>query len=154
MHCGEILLVSNFYRSPIITSTSDKNNANLIRVLLSSNHDTVMHILLETSVIGMQPTISFIVCWDFSMFYQIFLSPEVKRGAIITYKHDISELPHELLNDLRLALFYPKTRVSLGYFVSYFSLLNNPTQQRKQRRKSYETATAPAPTRTNSKLRL
>ena len=88
------------------------------------------------------------------MFYQIFLSPEVKRGAIITYKHDISGLPHELLNDLRLALFYPKTRVSLGYFVSYFSLLNNPTQQRKQRRKSYETATAPAPTRTNSKLRL
>ena len=36
------------------------------------------------------------------MFYQIFLSPEVKRCAIITYKHDIYELPHELLNDLRL----------------------------------------------------
>ena len=30
------------------------------------------------------------------MFYQIFLSPQVKRWAIITYKHGIYELPHEL----------------------------------------------------------
>ena len=32
------------------------------------------------------------------MFYQIFLSPQVKRWAIITYKHGIYELPHELPN--------------------------------------------------------
>ena len=36
------------------------------------------------------------------MFYQIFPSPQVKRWAIITYKHGIYELPHELPNDLRL----------------------------------------------------
>ena len=36
------------------------------------------------------------------MFYQIFLSPQVKRWAIITYKNGIYELPHELLDDLRL----------------------------------------------------
>ena len=36
------------------------------------------------------------------MFYQIFLSPQVKRWAIITYKHGIYEVPHELPNDLRL----------------------------------------------------
>ena len=30
------------------------------------------------------------------MFYQIFLSPQVERYAIITYKHGIYELPHEL----------------------------------------------------------
>ena len=36
------------------------------------------------------------------MFYQIFLSPQVKRWAIITYKHGIYELPHELTKDLRL----------------------------------------------------
>ena len=36
------------------------------------------------------------------MFYQIFLSPQVKRCAIITYKHGIYKLPHELPNDLRL----------------------------------------------------
>ena len=36
------------------------------------------------------------------MFYQIFLSPQVKQCAIITCKHGIYELPHELPNDLRL----------------------------------------------------
>ena len=38
------------------------------------------------------------------MFYQIFLSPQVKRCPIITYKHGIYELPHELTNDLRLRI--------------------------------------------------
>ena len=33
-----------------------------------------------------------------------FLSPQVKRCAIITYKHGIYELLHELLNDLRLRI--------------------------------------------------
>ena len=46
-------------------------------------------------------TISFIIFWHFSMFYQIFLSPQVKRWAIITYKHGIYQFPHELPNDLR-----------------------------------------------------
>ena len=36
------------------------------------------------------------------MFYQTFLSRQVKRWAIITYKHGIYELPHELANNLRL----------------------------------------------------
>ena len=38
------------------------------------------------------------------MFYQIFLSPQVKRWAIITYKHGIYDLPRELPNDLRLRI--------------------------------------------------
>ena len=33
------------------------------------------------------------------MFYQIFRSPQVKRWAITTYKHGISELAHELSNE-------------------------------------------------------
>ena len=36
------------------------------------------------------------------MFYQIFVSPQVKQWAIITYKHGIYEFPHELPNDLIL----------------------------------------------------
>ena len=36
------------------------------------------------------------------IFLQIFLSPQVKRCMIITYKHGIYELPHKLPNDLRL----------------------------------------------------
>ena len=35
------------------------------------------------------------------MFYQFFLSAQVKRWVIITHKHGIFELPHELPNDLR-----------------------------------------------------
>ena len=35
------------------------------------------------------------------MFYQIFLSLQVKRYAIIICKHAIYELPRELPNDLR-----------------------------------------------------
>ena len=35
------------------------------------------------------------------MFYQTFLSPQVKRCAIITYKHGIDELPYELPNNLK-----------------------------------------------------
>ena len=46
--------------------------------------------------------ISFIIFWDFSMYYQIFLSPQMKRWAVITYKHGINELLHELPNDLIL----------------------------------------------------
>ena len=38
------------------------------------------------------------------MFYQILLSPQVKRSAIICNKHGIYELPHELSNDLRLRM--------------------------------------------------
>ena len=36
------------------------------------------------------------------MFYQLFFSPQVKRCAIITYKHGIYVLRHELPNDVRL----------------------------------------------------
>ena len=36
------------------------------------------------------------------MFYQIFLSPQVKRCAIITYQHGMLGLPRELRNDLSI----------------------------------------------------
>ena len=38
------------------------------------------------------------------MFNQIFLSPQVKRWAIIIYKHGIYELTHELPSNLRLRI--------------------------------------------------
>ena len=53
---------------------------------------------------GKQATICFILFWDFSMFYQIFLSSQLKGCGIITYKHGIFELPHELPNYLRLRI--------------------------------------------------
>ena len=47
------------------------------------------------------------------MFYQIFLSPQVKRCAIITSKHGIYELPYELPNDLPVASLPAKMKVLL-----------------------------------------
>ena len=43
-----------------------------------------------------------VIFWDILMFYQNSLSIQVKRNAIISNKHGINELPHELLDDLRL----------------------------------------------------
>ena len=36
--------------------------------------------------------------------FQIFFSPQVKGCVVITYKHGIYYLPHELSNDLRLRI--------------------------------------------------
>ena len=38
------------------------------------------------------------------MFYQIFVSIQVERSVIITYKLGIYELPYELPNNLRLKI--------------------------------------------------
>ena len=38
------------------------------------------------------------------MFYQMVLSAQVRQWKIITYKHDIYKLPHEVQNDLRLRI--------------------------------------------------
>ena len=73
------------------------------------------------------------------MFYQIFLSPQVKRCTIITYKHRIYEFPHfqpscqnesfvdtsrKLLKNRNetfpaVRYFTMKNRDSLKYFVSH-----------------------------------
>ena len=46
------------------------------------------------------------------MFYQTSLSPQVKQYTIITLKHGIHKLPHELPNDLRLRKLENITKVS------------------------------------------
>ena len=45
-----------------------------------------------------------IIFWELVMFYEIFLSPQVEQSAILSNKHGIYELPHELPNDLRLTI--------------------------------------------------
>ena len=45
------------------------------------------------------------------MFYKIFFSPQVKRSAIISNKHEIYELPHELPNDLRVPSLTLKMKI-------------------------------------------
>ena len=46
-------------------------------------------------------TIIVVIFRDFVMFYQIFFSPQVKQSVIISNKHVIYGLPHELPYDLR-----------------------------------------------------
>ena len=46
--------------------------------------------------------IVFIIVSDSLIYYEIFLPLRVKQCEIITYKHGIYELPHELSNHLRL----------------------------------------------------
>ena len=49
------------------------------------------------------------------MFYQVFLSPEVKKYAVITNKHGIYELPHEFPDDLRLRILGNNEKTSKNY---------------------------------------
>ena len=57
------------------------------------------------------------------MFYQIFLSPKVKRWAIITYKHGIYELLHDLLNNVRLRILVNIRKLSKIYrMIAYFPI--------------------------------
>ena len=49
-------------------------------------------------------TTVFIIFGDSWTSYQIFLSRQEKRCAIITYKNGIYEMSHELPNDLRLRI--------------------------------------------------
>ena len=41
---------------------------------------------------------------DFSILYQIFVSRQLKRNVILSNKHGIYELPHELPNDVKLRI--------------------------------------------------
>ena len=51
-----------------------------------------------------KPTIMVIIFRDILLFEQIFLSPQVKRSVVISNKHDMYELPHELLNNISLRI--------------------------------------------------
>ena len=61
--------------------------------------------VLPPTGIELEPSIIiFIIFWNFLTFYQIFLSPQKKWCAIITYKQGKYELSHELPNVLDMIL--------------------------------------------------
>ena len=70
-------------------------------VRFSVNMSEKFQLLLAKYVII--ATIQVIILSYSLMFYQLF-SPQVKRRVIISNKHGIYELPHELPNDLRLKI--------------------------------------------------
>ena len=85
--------------------------------LYSCYSDPKILLELPYSYITQVLAIIFIILWDFLMFYQIFLSVQVKRWASFTYKHGIYKLPHELLNKVRLWIFgdYEKSEKCLNF---------------------------------------
>ena len=80
------------------------------------------------------------------MFYQTCLSPQVKRCAIITYKHDI----YKLLNDLRLSLVsmsHPSAQ-SPRQIENFANASKKPLKNRNQ--PPPPTHSAPPPTNTTA----
>ena len=59
-------------------------------------------------------TIMEIMLWDFLMFYQVFLSLQMKQSATISNKQGVYKFPHKLPNDLRLSVFEWLWLVSSG----------------------------------------
>ena len=45
-----------------------------------------------------------IIFYNFLIFYQIFLSPQVEPNVVIFFEKGIYDLPHELPNNLRLRI--------------------------------------------------
>ena len=62
--------------------------------------DKVTYIVLVVKVALF--TIMAIMFWDFLVFDEIFFSPAVKQSVIISNKHGIHELSHELPKNLRI----------------------------------------------------
>ena len=57
------------------------------------------------------------------MFYQIFLSSQAKRRAIIRNKQDVNELSHELPNDLRLWILGNKEKSGKSRMIKWCPVL-------------------------------
>ena len=85
-------MVYQFFDKKIGSGATSKRGTNVNEMLMQELHKPVYAIII------------FIIFWDFSMFYQIFLSPQVKQCAIITNKYGIYELPYELRKELRLRI--------------------------------------------------
>ena len=84
-----------------LNETLDKVYCNQLRNCNSTNRKKIHSTLLQS----IQKLYNhFYNILRLLMFCQIFLSPQVKRCAIITHKHGIYQLPHELPNGLRFRI--------------------------------------------------
>ena len=65
-------------------------------------------------------TITKIMLWDFLIFYQIFLLPQVKQSAVISNKQGVYKLPHNLQNDSSLRILWNKGKSgkSQNFYIS------------------------------------
>ena len=68
------------------------------------------------------------IFWDLLLLYQFFFffSPQMKRSVVISNKHGIYELPHELLKDLTFRKNQENFKTSWNY-----KLVNSPPPKLK-----------------------
>ena len=99
-------LISSHYLAHSPSTSLIKNQILFIKIFYLKSfgifHESFF--LWSFFVILIISTIIFIIFWNFLMFYQIFLSTQVKGCTITTCTHDIYKLPHEFPNDLRLSI--------------------------------------------------
>ena len=75
-----------------------------IEISLGAGYHAISYRSCHGSLMKLQHSIIFIIFWDIFMFYQVFLSPQVKQSTIISQKHGLYELPQEFQNNLRLRI--------------------------------------------------
>ena len=64
------------------------------------------------------------------MFYQVFLLPQVRRCEIISYKHGVYELPHELPNELIRKLGISQKSGKSQNFIELILVLSLPAKMK------------------------
>ena len=70
-----------------------------ILYIIKTSDKNVNHCQLLIKDYVSQTTIMVIIFWEFLALDQVFLSPQEKESKIISNKHGMCELPHELPND-------------------------------------------------------
>lgn len=60
-----------------------------------------------------------IIFWAVLIFYQVSLSPQVKRNMNIKNRHGTCELPHELPDDLSLRILYPTAFFPMAHYSAW-----------------------------------
>ena len=75
----------------------NQSNVNEVLKKIKGDNQVIFDMFVKPSIFSgrlREATVIDIKLWGFLMLYQIFLSPQVKRSAIISNKHGIYELPH------------------------------------------------------------
>ena len=104
-HCLDLNLSLNLKGGAIFTDLHIKSTDGHQFLHYKSSHATILAIIF----------------WYFLMFYEVSLSPQVKQIIIISNKHGIYKLPHELLNDLTLTILRVTERLNTYDLTSYWT---------------------------------
>ena len=105
------MIILNVTNGPPYSSSFPPRNMNCSILFLAILSTLLVVVAIrECAIFSNVATITEIILWDFLMFYQILLSPQVKRSAINSNKQGVCEMPHELPNGLRFRILGNKEK--------------------------------------------